>query len=404
MEYVVIALLAVCIVLLVLLLLKKPKTDLTLHDSVKDVAATLKASNEMNIGRDKALREEIAASLARGQSRQAEDTERLTQSVLKQLAAVNDTTSQGLEKIRLTTEERLDKLQGVVDEKLSKTLNERLDSNFKQIGDSLGELYKSLGELKNLSGGVNALNRTLSNVKTRGVWGEQQLAAILEQTMTPSQYDTNVITKRGSSDRVEFAVKLPNKSETNDFTYLPIDSKLPTDIYDRIALAAENSDKDALTAATKELETRIKTEAKTIAAKYIDVPNTTDFAVMFLPTEGLYAEVLRIPGLTEYCQTQHHIFVTGPTTVTAFLNSLRVGFANVALNEKSKEVMKLLTAVNSQYEKFGVLIDGTLKKLDAAVSSTNELKHRTDIIRKTMRSVETIDSEASDKLLGFYEN
>lgn len=400
MEYVVIALLLVCVVLLVILLLKKPKTDLTLQESVKDVAATLKASNEMNIGRDKALREEIAASLARGQSRQAEDTERLTQSVLKQLSAVNDTTSQGLEKIRLTTEQRLDKLQGVVDEKLSKTLNERLDSNFKQIGDSLGELYKSLGELKNLSGGVNALNRTLSNVKTRGVWGEQQLAAILEQTMTPAQYDTNVATKRGSNDRVEFAVRLPNKSEVGDFTYLPIDSKLPTDIYDKIVAASEASDKDALAAATKELEMRIKTEAKTISTKYIDVPVTTDFAVMFLPTEGLYAEVLRIPGLTELCQTQYRIFITGPTTVTAFLNSLRVGFANVALNEKSKEVMTLLSAVKAQYAKFGTLIDGTLKKLDAAVTSTNELKHRTDIIQKTMRSVESIDSDSADKLLG----
>lgn len=403
MEYVIIALLAVAVVLLIVLLVRKPKPDMTLRDEIKEVASAVKATNEMNTTRDKALREEIAASLSRGQSRQAEDTERLTQSVVKQLTAVNETTSQGLEKIRLTTEQRLDKLQGVVDEKLSKTLNERLDSNFKQIGDSLGELYKSLGELKNLSGGVSALNRTLSNVKTRGVWGEQQLAAILEQTMTPAQYDTNVATKRGSNDRVEFAVKLPNKSEAGDFTYLPIDSKLPTDIYDKIVLASEVSDKDALTAATKELEMRIKTEAKTISAKYIDVPATTDFAVMFLPTEGLYAEVLRIPGLTELCQTQYHIFITGPTTVTAFLNSLRVGFANVALNEKSKEVMTLLSAVKAQYAKFGTLIDGTLKKLDAAVTSTNELKHRTDIIQKTMRTVESIDSDSADKLLGISE-
>ena len=156
-------------------------------------------------------------------------------------------------------------------------------------------------------------------------------------------------------------------------------------------------------AATKELEARIKTEAKTISSKYIDVPNTTDFAVMFLPTEGLYAEVLRIPGLTEWCQTQQHIFVTGPTTVTAFLNSLRVGFANVALNEKSKEVMNLLQAIKAQYTKFGELIDGTLKKLDAAVNSTQELKHRTDIIQKKMRSIENLDVTTADKLLGMDE-
>lgn len=407
MEFIIVGLLLICIVLLAVLIFRKSHTDTSIKDDLKSdlkgIEGMIKTSNELSVNQDKMLREEISSALARGQSRQAEDTERLTQSVLKQLTAMNETTANGLEKVRVVTEERLDKLQGVVDEKLSKTLNERLDSNFKQIGDSLGELYKSLGELKTLSGGVNALNRTLSNVKTRGVWGEQQLAAILEQTMTPAQYDTNVATKRGSNDRVEFAVKLPNKSEVGDFTYLPIDSKLPTDIYDKIVAASEASDKDALAAATKELEMRIKTEAKTISTKYIDVPVTTDFAVMFLPTEGLYAEVLRIPGLTEFCQTQHRIFITGPTTVTAFLNSLRVGFANVALNEKSKEVMTLLSAVKAQYAKFGVLIEGTLKKLDAAVSSTNELKHRTDIIQKTMRSVESIDSDSADKLLGISE-
>lgn len=407
MEFIIVGLLLICIVLLAVLIFRKPHTDTSIKDDMKSdlkgIEGMIKTSNELSVNQDKMLREEISSALARGQSRQAEDTERLTQSVLKQLTAMNETTANGLEKVRVVTEERLDKLQGVVDEKLSKTLNERLDSNFKQIGDSLGELYKSLGELKNLSGGVNALNRTLSNVKTRGVWGEQQLAAILEQTMTPAQYDTNVATKRGSNDRVEFAIKLPNKSEVGDFTYLPIDSKLPTDIYDKIVAASEASDKDALAAATKELEMRIKTEAKTISTKYIDVPATTDFAVMFLPTEGLYAEVLRIPGLTEFCQTQHRIFITGPTTVTAFLNSLRVGFANVALNEKSKEVMTLLSAVKAQYAKFGTLIEGTLKKLDAAVSSTNELKHRTDIIQKTMRSVESIDSDSADKLLGISE-
>lgn len=400
MEYIIIGLLLICIGLLIILLGRKPKTDVTVREDLRGIEAMLKASNELSVNQDKALREEISGALSRGQSRQAEDTERLTQSVIKQLTAMNETTASGLEKVRLATEQRLDKLQGVVDEKLSKTLNERLDSNFKQIGDSLGELYKSLGELKNLSGGVSALNRTLSNVKTRGVWGEQQLGAILEQTMTPAQYDINVITKRGSNDRVEFAIKLPNKGESGDFTYLPIDSKLPTDIYDRIALAAESGDRDAVDAATKELEARIKTEAKTISSKYIDVPNTTDFAVMFLPTEGLYAEVLRIPGLTEWCQTQQHIFVTGPTTVTAFLNSLRVGFANVALNEKSKEVMNLLQAIKAQYTKFGELIDGTLKKLDAAVNSTQELKHRTDIIQKKMRTIENLDVTTADKLLG----
>ncbi|MBQ8396135.1 MAG: DNA recombination protein RmuC [Oscillospiraceae bacterium] len=211
MEYIIIGLLLICIGLLIVLLGRKPKTDVTVREDLRGIEAMLKASNELSVNQDKALREEISGALSRGQSRQAEDTERLTQSVIKQLTAMNETTASGLEKVRLATEQRLDKLQGVVDEKLSKTLNERLESNFKQIGDSVGELYKSLGELKNLSGGVSALNRTLSNVKTRGVWGEQQLGAILEQTMTPAQYDINFIKKRGSNDRFEFAIKMPNK-------------------------------------------------------------------------------------------------------------------------------------------------------------------------------------------------
>ncbi len=422
MDYIIIGLLVAVIILLVVLLLKKPKTDTSATDKLGDklieIDTTVKGLGSQN----KDLREELSSTLHRASQRQADDADKLKDSVQERLDKINEDTaaklsevtksiSEGLDKVREATEKKLDdvrrttdekltQMQGVVDEKLSKTLNERLDSNFKQISDNLGELYKSLGELKELSSGVTSLNRTLSNVKTRGVWGEQQLKAILEQTMVPSQYDENVITKGGSNDRVEFAVKLPNKANERGFIHLPIDSKFPTDIYDRIVAASEACDQEELAATVKELDSRIKNEAKTISAKYIDVPNTTDFAVMFLPTEGLYAEVLRIPGLTEECQNKHHIFITGPTTVTAFLNSLRIGFANVELSEKSDKVLKILEAVKVQYSKFGEQIDKTLKSLDTAYKNTDNLKKRAELIDKKMKSLSTdMDAAESDKLL-----
>ena len=306
--------------------------------------------------------------------------------------------------LQTSNEEKLDKIQGVVNEKLDKTLNERLDSNFKQIGDQLGELYKTLGELNKLSSGVTDLNKTLSNVKTRGTWGEIQLQSILEQTMTPAQYDSNIATKKNSSDRVEFAIKIPSKESDSAFIYLPIDSKMPSDIYNRIVDASIASNQQALSSACKELEQRIKTEARTIRDKYIDPPNTTDFAIMFLPTEGLYAEALRISGLAEWCQTQCRVVISGPTTITALLNSLRLGFSNMALSKKSQEVLKLLQAIKTQYSTFSELIEKTQKKLHEAINSTDNLKNRTDIIQRKMAKVEQLELNESNSLLGIEES
>lgn len=336
----------------------------------------------LNQSSDKLLREELSGSLEMNRR------------------SISDAMDSGLRSISSTVGEKLELIRGTVDEKMTKSLNERLDSNFRQIGEHLSELYKSLGELNRLSGGVQDLNRTLSNVKTRGVWGEQQLGAILSDIMTPSQYEKNAITKRGSQDRVEFAIKLPSGTDSGGFTYLPIDSKLPSDIYRKIYTSAENCDADSLSAAVKELEQRIKAEAKAISSKYIDPPATTDFAIMFLPTEGLFAEVLRIDGLSEWCQTNERIMIAGPTTIAALLNSLRVGFANVALNEKSVEVMRLLMAVKSQYQKFGEQIDGVRARLSSALRSADELKHRSEIIQRRMQSIDAIDGGDADRLLG----
>lgn len=345
------------------------------------------------------------------QTTQAEKTNRFQSAQFESLLK-NNTEQQkniitiiqsSLEKLQNSNEEKLDKIQGVVNEKLDKTLNERLDSNFKQIGDSLGELYKSLGELNKLSTGVIDLNKTLSNVKTRGTWGEIQLKSILEQTMVNSQYDINVATKKNSNDRVEFAIRIPSREDNNTFIYLPIDSKMPSDIYNKIVDASATSNQDLLNAAYKELEQRIKTEARTIRDKYIDPPNTTDFAIMFLPTEGLYAEALRINGLAEWCQSNCKIVISGPTTITALLNSLRLGFSNMALTKKSQEVLKLLQAIKTQYQTFNELIEKTQKKLHEAVSSTDKLKERTEIIQRRMAKVEQLDLKEADDLLEIKE-
>ena len=295
-------------------------------------------------------------SAAKIQSEQLLSTSKLlTESLLNMSDSMSRQINESMERMQESNEKRLDKIEGVVDEKLDRTLNERLDTNFRMVGDQLGKLYRSLGELEALSSGVTDLNRTLSNVKTRGVWGEVQLGRILEQTMARSQYEINVATKKNSDDRVEFAVRFPSQDGTEDIVYLPIDAKFPSDLYNRIVEASENGDAEQVQTARAE-------EARTIRDKYINPPVTTNYAIMFLPTEGLYAEVLRIDGLTEKCQ-QTGVIVAGPVTVTAILNSLQAGFRNIMLSKKSVEVMKLLEAVKAQFAKLDEEVQKTQKKL-----------------------------------------
>lgn len=317
---------------------------------------------------------------------------------------MQETIIQALKDIQNANDRRLNDIQRNVNEKLDKSLNERLDSSFKQIGDQLSVLYKSLGELQSLSSGVSDLQKTLSNVKTRGIFGEFQLKNILMDIMDVSQYDENVATKAKSSDRVEFAIKIPDKEDTNGFIYLPIDSKFPADIYNKIVDTSNNADSDRLRQAIKELEQRIKTEARAIRDKYIDPPNTTDFAIMFIPTEGLYAEVIRIAGLSEWCQNECKIVISGPTTLVALLNSLSIGFRYLTVNKNSKEILKILSAVKAQYEKFGQLILKTQKKLQEAQSATDDLQSRNEMIQKKLSKVEVMDDEDSSKVLGIIED
>lgn len=312
--------------------------------------------------------------------------------------------AKSLKDIQSANDRRLQDIQSNVNEKLDKSLNERLDSSFKQIGDQLSTLYKSLGELQSLSAGVSDLQKTLSNVKTRGIFGELQLKNILMDIMDASQYEENVITKSKSSDRVEFAIKIPDKDDTEGFIYLPIDSKFPSDIYNKIIDASNSADADSLKQAVKELEQRIKSEARTIRDKYIDPPNTTDFAIMFLPTEGLYAEVIRIVGLTEWCQNECKIVISGPTTLVALLNSLSIGFRYLTVNKNSKEILNTLSAVKSQYQKFGQLISKTQKKLQEAQSAADDLQNRNEMIQKKLSKVEVMDETDSSKVLGILDS
>lgn len=307
-------------------------------------------------------------------------------------SAVNKTIAEGLEKLQGATDNKLTEIQKKVDEQLEKNLNEKLDHSFKQVGDRLESLYKSLGELKNLESGVTSLNRTLSNVKTRGVYGEMALENLLANILDKSQYDVNVATRPRSSERVEFAIKIPDK-DNKGFIYLPIDSKFPADIYGKVLEASDTADKPALDAAVTELKTRIRKEAMTIRDKYIAPPHTTDFAIMFLPTEGLYSEVLRIDGLVEECQEKYKIVISGPTTLSALLNSLSIGFKYLTVNKKSEEIMKLLGNFKAQFEKFNDLISSTQKKISDAQGAAEKLRERSNMIQKRLDKVEVVEYE-----------
>lgn len=321
---------------------------------------------------------------------------------VRQSDKLNNVLTENVTKLQESNEKKLEQMRLTVDEKLTDTLSKRLDSSFKVVGEQLKSVHESLGEMHKLAGSVGDLQRVLTNVKSRGTWAEVQLGNILEQTLTKEQYECNVSTKNDTK-RVEFAVKIPSRDDDREFVWLPIDSKFPQEDYIRICDAAENADKAAMDMAVKALEQTVKNQAKTIAELYIDVPNTTDFAIMFLATEGLYAEVLRRPGLCEEIQNKYRVMICGPTTITAFLNTLRVGFRTIALDKKAAEVWKVLGAVRTQYVKFELLLAKTKKKIDEAGSTIEDAQKRNSIIQKNLKSVELIDSARADDILGISE-
>ena len=295
---------------------------------------------------------------------------------------------------------KLEQMRAVVDEKLQSTLERRLTESFKQVSERLEQVYKGLGEMRSLATGVGDLKKVLTNVKTRGTWGEIRLSHILEQILTPDQYSVNVATKKSSNERVEFAIKLPGSdSHPEKVVWLPIDSKFPQEDYQRLLDAQEAADKNLAEKSVKNLEVRVKAEAKAIREKYIDPPQTTDFGIMFLPVEGLYAEVLRRPGLCDSLQREYRIVVTGPTTLAALLNSLQMGFRTLAIEKRSSEVWELLGAVKTQFGKFGEVLAKTKKKLQEASNTIDQAEVRTRVITRKLGKVQELPNSDSTRLM-----
>jgi DNA recombination protein RmuC len=326
---------------------------------------------------------------------------------LNTLTATND---QRFNQLRKTVEERLlniqqdnhlklEQMRATVDEKLHATLEQRLGDSFKLISERLEAVHKGLGEMQTLASGVGDLKNVLTNVKTRGIWGEIQLGNLLEQILTPEQFATNVLTKAGSNDRVEYAVKLPARDGNDRIIWLPIDAKFPIEDYERLLDAQEHSNIPLIEAACKSLESRIKSEAKTIRDKYLDPPNTTDFGILFLPIEGLYAEVLRLPGLCELLQREYKVIITGPTTLAALLNSLQMGFRTLAIEKRSSEVWNLLSAVKTEFGKFVEILEKTQKKLQEASNTIESATKKSHTIVRKLKNVQTIPANDAELLL-----
>ncbi len=333
----------------------------------------------------------------------------LRESNEQRLNALREGTETRLESLRETLERRLRDLQAdnaakleemrrTVDEKLHATLEQRLGASFKQVSDRLEQVHKGLGEMQALASDVGDLKRVLTNVKTRGTWGEVQLASLLEQLLVPDQYGCNVAPVPGSNERVEFAIRLPG-SASDAPVWLPIDAKFPREDYDRLVLAQERGDPVAAEAAGKQLEQRLRLEAKTIRNKYIAPPATTDFALLFLPTEGLYAEIVRRPGLVDELQRSWRVVVAGPSTLAAILSSLQMGFRTLAVEKRSSEVWQLLGAVKTEFGKFGDVLAKTKEQIDRASTTLGTAAVRTRAIERKLRDVESLPEPTSAQLL-----
>ncbi len=376
-------------------------------DSFRTQLATMQAAVAQS------LQSAVSAQTAQAQaSREAQDMalKRFSDNVVEQLRSLSEANERRLVEVKTTVEQRLTTLQqgnelkleqmrATVDEKLQATLEARLGESFKQVADRLEQVHRGLGEMQVLAKDVGSLNRVLTNVKSRGVFGEVQLAGLLEQVFTPEQYATHVETVPGSGARVEFAIKLPGRRDDGLPLWLPIDAKFPREDYERLLDAQERADAPAAEAAGRAIEQRLRAEARTIRDKYVAAPHTTDFAILFVPTEGLYAEALRRPGLMEALQREHHVTLAGPTTLLATLTSLQMGFRTLALEKRSAEVWEVLGAVKTEFGKFGDVLAKTKKKLDEASSAIDAAQTRTNVMTRRLKSVEGLSEERTQTLL-----
>ena len=318
---------------------------------------------------------------------------------LEAVKDVRETIEKQLKEIREDNGKRLEEMRKTVDEKLQDTLETRLGESFKLVSERLEQVHKGLGEMQNIASGVGDLKKVLTNVKTKGILGEYQLANIIEQLLPREQYEENVATRPGSSERVEFAVRMPGNSD-DEVVWLPIDSKFPLNGYEDLLNAREAGDLDAIASAEKALTATLEKFAKDISEKYVEAPHTTDFGVMFLPIESLYAEVLRHPGVFETLQRKYRITVTGPTTMSALLNSLQMGFRTLAVTKRSSEVWKILEAVKTEFGKFSNQLEKVDKQLSTAKKSLEDLRStRTNVMQRRLKDVATLDARESESLL-----
>ncbi len=387
-----------------------------LESKIDTLSSTV--SNEMAHNRQENIQmmNNIGGKIADMSEKNLNMQHKITSSVNESLSEIRNANAQQNEKIiatlnssieRMTekNEKKLEEMRATVDEKLTSTLTTRLDSSFKTVSEQLEKLYSSLGEMKELSGGitqnVSSLNRVLTNVKARGTWAEYLLEGILDQTV-PNMYVKN-FKPEGSKDFVEFAVKLPSGDDSKKITYLPIDSKFPMEDYARLCTAADSADAVAVAEARKALERRVLDEAKAVS-KYISVPETTPFAIMYLATEGLYAEIASSKsGLFEKIQNEYSVMIAGPTTITALLNSVAMGLRTMAVNEKANEIKELLGAIKKQYETFDTVLSKVRKKIDEAGTSLDEATKRNELIQKKLKNIDAADSLAADSILGITE-
>ena len=342
---------------------------------------------------------------------QTEVLARLRESLDRQLALLTETSEQKLETLRATLESKLgaiqqdnnaklEQMRATVEEKLQTTLERRLGESFRIVSENLQQVHMAMGEMRKLAGEVGSLQTLMSNVKNRGGWGEFQLAAILEQFLSPEQYAKNV-QPRDNGENVEFAIKLPGRDAEGSQVWLPIDAKFPKEDYEKLLAAVDRQDSEQIRIFSGQLELRIKANARDISQKYLNPPQTTDFGIMFLPTEGLYAEVLRRPGLADYIQREHRVIVAGPTTLVALLNSLQVGFRTLAIEKRSSEVWKILGAVKAQFSTFGDVLAKVQRKLQQATSDIETVGTKARTMQRKLREVETIGVDASDDVFGF---
>ena len=376
-----------------------------------DIENEFKRNREENLQSSKLVREEVGNSVRhlgetlsnriRDISERQKDQLDIVENRMQKLILTNeekfdklkDQVSKQLSEIQEKNEKKLEEMRNTVDEKLHSTLEKRLGESFKLVSDRLELVHKGLGEMQNLAIGVGDLKKVLSNVKDRGTWGEIQLGTLLEQILTHDQYEKNVKTKTGSNALVEFAIKLPGKNNlSSDIVWLPIDAKFPLEDYQRLILAREKADLPLIDESLKKLEKSIKDAAKDISTKYLDPPNTTDFAFMFLPMESLYAEVLSLPGLFDTVQREYKVTIAGPANFVAVLNSLQMGFRTLVIEKRSSEVWKLLSIVKTEFSKFGDLLENTQKKLDQASQSIGDASRKTRTIERKLRDVQVLPS------------